>query len=188
MRGLRRRGVGALALWAASIALAVLPGCSRREAAPAPAAPRLFTGREGRRRIELIFPSGIRPGFVETRGTIYATASMVAQAKQVLMALMAGPPPSAVSRGAVACFGPKAAYNEVYLDGQGLAVVDLPAATVDALPGGTSSEVAVLYCLVRTLCADIPGVVRVQILIDGSRAETLRGHFDLRDPLSPSDF
>lgn len=170
------------------VLLAALPGCSHRAAPLALPPARLFTGHEAHRRVTLFFPSAVRPGFVQVPSQIYATASMVAQAKQVLMALMAGPPPAAVARGAVACFGPGASFLELYLDGKGLAVVDLPSSTVNALPGGTSSEVAVLYCLVHTLCADIPGLQRVQILVDGAVVESLRGHFDLRDPLTPADF
>ncbi len=180
----RVEGLRRACLTAALLALA--GACSRRPPAKTAAHSPLFTGHEARRRVLLTFPSGHRPGFVNIQVPIYATSSMVAQAKQVLLDLMAGPPDSA--SGAVGCFGPNAAYNEVYLDGQGLAVVDLPQATVDGLPGGTSAEVATLYCLVRTLCADIPGVTRVQVLIDGRAAETLRGHFDLSDPLAPSDF
>lgn len=67
-------------------------------------------------------------------------------------------------------------------------MVDLPSATVAALPGGTSAEVATLYCLVRTLGVNIPQVSRVQVLVDGQAAESLRGHVDLLDPLVLSDF
>lgn len=172
---------------ALAVGLAALgAACSRHSSAPALAHSPLFTGREAKRRILLTFPSGSRSGFVNEPREIYATASLVAQAKQVLMALMAGP--GADETGAVACFGPQSSFLEVYLDGQGLAVVDLPSSTVAALPGGTSAEVATLYCLVRTLCADIPQVSRVQVLIDGQAAESLRGHFDLQDPLTLSDF
>jgi hypothetical protein len=175
-------------LRAALLALALLGAgaCSRHAAPTAPAAPPLFTGHEAKRKVLLTFPSSQKAGFVNVPRQIYATVSLVAQAKQILMALMAGPLPA--ETGATPCFGPQSSYLEVYLDGKGLAVVDLPSATVAALPGGTSSEVATLYCLVHTLCADVPDVSRVQVLIDGQPAESLRGHFDLQDPLSLSDF
>jgi hypothetical protein len=146
----------------------------------------LFTGLEQKRKVVLTLPSSEQGGFVNVDRDIYATVSVVAQAKQVLLALMAGPAPGETQ--AAPCFGPQSTFNEVYLDGKGLAVVDLPSATVAAMPGGTSAEVATLYCLVRTLCQNIPQVARVQVLIDGQSAESLRGHVDLQDPLVLSDF
>ena len=168
------------------LALLFLGACSRTGAPPSAQPSPLFTGHEAKRRILLTFPASQKAGFVNVTREIYGTASMVAQAKQILMALMAGPSPAETQ--ALPCFGPQSAYLEVYLDGKGLAVVDLPSSTVDALPGGTSSEVATLYCLVHTLVSDVPQVSRVQVLIDGQSAESLRGHFDIQDPLSVSDF
>lgn len=168
--------------------LTLAAACGRKPEAAAEARSPLFTGKEAKRTVQVYLPSAQKPGFVTVKREIYATASLVNQAKQVLQALMDGPKPESDGRGAAACFGAGAAYNELYLDGKGLAVLDLPAATVAGLPGGTSAEVATLYCLVRSLATNIPGVVRVQVLIDGSPAETLRGHVDLSDPISLSDF
>ncbi len=178
-----------LSLGAAVLALAALaflgPGCGK----PAPGAAGnglpLYTGKEAKRKVDITFPSGKAPGFVTVEREIYATASSVNQGKQLLLALMAGPQPQEDQ--AAACFGPQASFLELYLDGKGLAVVDLPKATVDGLPGGTSAEVATLYCLIRTLSQGLPGVTRVQVLIDGQVPETLRGHMDVSDPLSLSD-
>ena len=167
-------------------ALLFLGACSRNAAPPQAQQLPLFTGHEAKRPVVLTFPAGRQSGFVNVKREIYATASVVAQAKQIVMALMAGP--TASEPEAVPCFSPQSAYLEIYLDGKGLAVVDLPAATVLALPGGTSAEVATLYCLVHTLCADVPMVSRVQVLVDGQRAESLRGHMDIQDPLGLSDF
>lgn len=172
--------------WALLLALAV--SCGRKPEAAAEARSPLFTGKETKRAVQIYLPSAQKPGFVTVKREIYATASLVNQAKQVLQALMEGPRPESDGSGAAPCFGPGASYNELYLDGKGLAVLDLPAATVAGLPGGTSAEVATLYCLVRSLATNIPGVVRVQVLIDGAAAESLRGHVDLSDPLSLSDF
>jgi Sporulation and spore germination len=175
------RVLGALALGAL-----FLGACSRTAAPPAVTRLPLYTGQEARRKVLLTFPSSQQGGFVNVEREIYATVSMVAQAKQVLLDLMAGPAPAETE--AAPCFGPQSSFLEVYLDGAGLAVVDLPSSTVQALPGGTSAEVATLYCLVRTLSVNIPQVTRVQVLIDGQAAESLRGHVDLLDPLVLSDF
>jgi hypothetical protein len=174
------------ALLAALVLTAFLGACGKKAAAPsAPASP-LYSGHELKRAIVLTLPSKDKAGFVQVKREIYQTASQVNQAKQVLQALMDGPKPE--EAGAAACFGKGAAYTELYLDGQGLAVIDLPSATVTGLPGGTSTEVATLYCLLRSFSANVPGVLRLQILIDGEPAESLRGHVDTLDPLSLSDF
>lgn len=162
--------------------------CGHKDHAGAMPSSPLFTGKEAKRKVLLTFPSRQQPGFVTVEREIYATASNVNQAKQVLLALLAGPNGQGNEASAAPCFGPQAAFLELYLDGKGLAVLDLPAATVAALPGGTSSEVATLFCLVRTLSANVPQVGRVQVLIDGQVTESLRGHMDLQDPLTLADF
>jgi hypothetical protein len=174
-----------LALLVLAVAL-LLPACGHKETSSAIPASPLFTGKEAKRKIKLTFPARQQPGFVAVDREIYATASLVNQAKQVVLALLAGPLASEAA--AAPCFGADASYLEVYLDGKGLAVVDLPASTVAGLPGGTSAEVATLFCLVRTLSANIPQVGRVQVLIDGQVPESLRGHVDLQDPLNLADF
>lgn len=174
---------------AALAALAAALGCSKpaAERASDPAAP-LFTGKEPKRVVDLYLPMRDRPGFAVVKREVYATASVVNQGKQLLQALMRGPRDDGSEPGVAPCFGPGARYDELYLDGQGLAVVDLPAATVAALPGGTSAEVATLYCLLRTLAANLPEVKRLQVLIDGAVPESLRGHLDLSEPLTLADF
>ncbi len=168
--------------------LALGAACGKGGPPPAEQRSPLFTGQEPKRSIQLTLPSSQKPGFVALKREIYATASLVNQGKQILQALQAGPAADGSESGAAACFGPGAAFNELYLDGKGLAVVDLPAAAVAGLPGGTSAEVATLFCLVKTLSSNLPGVLRVQVLIDGAEAESLLGHVDLLDPLSLSDF
>jgi hypothetical protein len=165
--------------------LCCVTACGRKAAAPGSAHSPLYTGQEPKRTVRLTLPGSQQAGFVYVDRQIYATASVVNQGKQILLALMAGPTPKEAQ--ATPCFGPAAAYLELYLDGKGLAVVDLPQATVDALPGGTSAEVATLYCLIRSLGQNLPQVGRVQLLIDGQVPESLRGHLDLQDPLSLND-
>ncbi|HTB33937.1 MAG TPA: GerMN domain-containing protein, partial [bacterium] len=167
----------------AALGLALLAGaCGRKAAAPGSTHSPLYTGEEPKRKVQLTLPSRQQAGFIQVDREIYATASEVNQGKQLLQALLDGPLPGEAN--AAPCFGPQAAYLELYLDNKGLAVVDLPQSTVDGLPGGTSAEVAVLYCLIRTLSQNLPQVARVQILIDGQVPESLRGHMDLQDPLS----
>jgi hypothetical protein len=170
---------------AALLAALMIPACGRKAAVATAAHSPLYTGQEPKRDVKLTLPGSQQAGFVMVDRQIYATASVVNQGKQLLQALMDGPTPKEPQ--ALPCFGPGAACLELYLDGKGLAVVDLPQLTVDGLPGGTSAEVATLYCIIRTLSQNLPQVSQVQLLIDGQAPESLRGHLDLQDPLALSD-
>lgn len=169
------------------LALLCLPlACGKKGGPNAGQASPLYTGKEAKRKVVLSFPAKAQPGFISVEREIFLTPSLTNQAKQVMQLLMAGPLPA--EKQAAAPFAAGAAYREIFLDGKGLAVLDLPAATAAALPGGTSSEVATLFCIVRTFTANIQGVGRVQVLIDGQSAPSLAGHVDIQDPLTLADF
>jgi hypothetical protein len=178
-----RPSVSALAL---ALCLCLPLACHRKASTAGGQASALYTGKEAKRKVLISFPAKAQAGFVTVEREIYATPSLVNQAKQVLLLLMQGPLPE--EKQASAPFAEGASYREVFIDGKGLAVLDLPSATAQALPGGTSAEVATLYCIVRTLTANIEGVGRVQVLIDGQSAPSLAGHVDIQDPLTLADF
>lgn len=50
--------------------------------------------------------------------------------------------------------------------------------------GGSTGEILTVYSIVNTL-AELPGVQQVQILIEDETVETLVGHLELMEPLSP---
>ncbi len=68
----------------------------------------------------------------------------------------------------------------LYLDFDGTLVADLPV--------GSTSELAVLSCLCRTIALGFPEIESVQILVDGLEVETLSGHVDLTRPLRTQDW
>lgn len=65
-----------------------------------------------------------------------------------------------------------------------LATVSLNRALVDNHPGGSAGELLTVYSMVHTL-AQLPGIERVQFLVEGQRVETLAGHLALDRPLTP---
>jgi hypothetical protein len=71
--------------------------------------------------------------------------------------------------------------RSVYLVDPGLAVIDLNAAFADGHRSGVLVEDLTVASLIHTLSANIQGVLRVKILIDGKEHETLAGHADLSD-------
>ena len=52
--------------------------------------------------------------------------------------------------------------------------------------GGTANEMLTVYSIVNTAVANLNGIERVQILVEGKDVETLAGHLDLSKPLMPN--
>jgi spore germination protein GerM len=75
--------------------------------------------------------------------------------------------------------GPGSDIRDVYLVDPGLAVIDLNAAFADNHRSGVLVEELSVVSLVQTLSANIPGISRVKILVEGNERETLAGHADL---------
>jgi hypothetical protein len=69
--------------------------------------------------------------------------------------------------------------RDVYLVEPGIAVIDLNAAFADGHRSGVLVEELTVVSLVQTLSANIPGITRVKILVEGKERDTLAGHADL---------
>jgi hypothetical protein len=77
--------------------------------------------------------------------------------------------------------GPGADVKNVFLVPPNLAIVDTNAAFADGHRSGILVEQLTLASIAHTLAANIPGVTRVKILVEGKERETLAGHADLAD-------
>ncbi len=69
--------------------------------------------------------------------------------------------------------------RNVYLVDPGVAVIDANSALADRHRSGVLVEELTVISLVQTLSANVPGINRVKILVDGKERETLAGHADL---------
>jgi len=69
--------------------------------------------------------------------------------------------------------------RDVYMVDPGLAVIDLNAAFADNHRSGILVEELTVVSLIHTLSANIPGITRAKILVDGKERDTLAGHADL---------
>ncbi len=69
--------------------------------------------------------------------------------------------------------------RSVYLVDPGLAVIDLNAAFADGHRSGVLEEELTVTSLIQTLSANLPGISKVKILVEGKERETLAGHADL---------
>ena len=65
----------------------------------------------------------------------------------------------------------------------GDAFVDFSRELVAGHSGGSTNELLTVYSIVNALCANLPAVHSVELLVDGKQVETLAGHVDLRRPL-----
>src|SRR5262249_11273238 len=69
--------------------------------------------------------------------------------------------------------------REVFLISPDVAVVDLNSAFVSGQTSGVLSEELTVVSVIQTLTANIPGLMKVKILVDGKQQDTLAGHADL---------
>ncbi len=76
---------------------------------------------------------------------------------------------------------PAADIRAIYLVDPGAAVIDLNAAFADQHRSGILSEQLTVNSLVETLALNVPGISRVNILVEGQTRDTLAGHADLSD-------
>jgi hypothetical protein len=74
---------------------------------------------------------------------------------------------------------PGADIRGIYIVDPGLAVVDLNAAFADGHRSGVLAEELTVASFIQTLAANVPGILRVKILVEGKERETLAGHADL---------
>jgi len=71
--------------------------------------------------------------------------------------------------------------RSIYLVEPGMAVIDLNASFADEHRSGILTEQLTVNSLIETLAANVPGIQRVRILVDGKVRDTLAGHADLSD-------
>ena len=83
--------------------------------------------------------------------------------------------------GAPHLLAPAADLRSIYLVDPGAAVIDLNAAFADQHQSGILSEQLTVNSLVETLAVNVPGIQRVNILVEGKTRETLAGHADLTE-------
>lgn len=102
-----------------------------------------------------------------------------AQARAIVEAQLAAPPP-----GRVSAVPQGVQVRSLYLTARGEAFVDLSGDIVTNHPGGSLAEALTVYAIVSAVTINLPDVTRVQILIDGREVDTLAGHVDLRHPLA----
>ena len=98
------------------------------------------------------------------------------QARAILRALFG----AYLQPGSAHPIGAGSDVRDVYLLGDGNAVVDTNAAFADAHPSGVLAEELTITSMVATLNANDAEITNVKIMVNGEERETLAGHADLR--------
>jgi spore germination protein GerM len=74
---------------------------------------------------------------------------------------------------------PGSDIRAVYLVAPSLAVIDLNPVFANSHRSGVLEEELTVTSLIETLTANLPGILKVKILVDGKERDTLAGHADL---------
>jgi hypothetical protein len=166
-----------VALWVVSTRLPTLMTTGGRTGDAAAEA----AGSPETRRIQatLFYVADDGATLVPTSRNVLYGATPVEQARHLAAAQVADPPEglvSAIPRGTT--------VNAVFLSDAQEAYVDLGGTIVSGHSGGSLDEALTVYAIVNAITVNLPQITAVQILVDGREVDSLRGHVDLRAPLT----
>ncbi len=109
--------------------------------------------------------------------SIFETGDVILNARQIVNEIIKGPRDKSTQ-----VLSAQARLRQIYLLNDGTAVVDLSKESSDQLPGGMTSELAVLYSITRSLIENITDIKRVKFLVEGQDQPTFSGHVSIREP------
>jgi spore germination protein GerM len=101
-------------------------------------------------------------------------------AKMIVAGLISGP-----EQGGIQTLPSETSLRAFYIMKDGTAVADFTKEMAEKHPGGARTEYLTVMSLIQSLTMNIPDIKRVTILIDGKEVETLAGHIDLSQPITP---
>ncbi len=180
-----RRGVVGLVLLLAAAAIAGVIWVASRPRAGAGAGATRRAGQpadapSATERVRLLFPGSDGQLHVEARELPWPEGARE-RAQSVVAELLRGPKNQAL-QGLVPS---EATLLGVSIEGD-VAYVDLGLPGHAGLPSsGSRRELLVVYALVNSLVANVPGIERVAFLWNGTQQATFAGHVDTTHPLRP---
>ena len=150
------------------------------EPAPYLAIPPAVSPSAPLRKVKLFFPSSRPDNLLEVEERDIRSSELPSEeGKQIIAELISG---SRERR--LPALPVETGLRELFVTPEGLAVVDFTQEASSRHPGGLTMELASIYSVVNSLTQNVGKIGRVQILIEGSEAETLAGHIDLSHPFS----
>jgi spore germination protein GerM len=100
------------------------------------------------------------------------------EAKEVVHELIKGPKGRLIRT-----LPPRTKLLSLQIDDKGVAKVDFDGGLSRDHPGGSSAEMMTVYSVVNSLTLNFPQIKGVQILIEGERRRSIRGHLALDRPI-----
>ena len=164
-----------LGLW---LVLALLPGFLSRQPPVTRDAKPGETASAQKIQANLFYVSDDGAELVSVVREVPYGATSSEQARQIVMAQVRTP-----SDGLVSAIPPGTVVRGVFIGSRGDAYVDLGIAVSTGHGGGTLNEALAVFAIVNAVTSNLPDVSTVQILIEGKEADSLAGHFDLRQPI-----
>ena len=111
--------------------------------------------------------------------TIFESAELINQARQILQKLQEGPH----SETMFASMPEDTRVQDLFISEQGIAYIDFSNAISTNHPGGVLNELTTIYSIVNSLTYNLDEINQVKILIGGIEKETLAGHCLLLLPM-----
>jgi hypothetical protein len=172
----RRTAVLVIAFLLGATVLGVLIG-RRYQQSIAPPPPPTVQSLASKRIVALFFGTSAADGLIREGREIDACDDQTACIQAVLQELQNGPV------GDYEATLPDSAPLPVVTVLGDTAMIDLSAELTNELPGGSAAELATVYSLVNSITVNFPQLRRVQLLVAGQKAATLKGHVDISEPL-----
>lgn len=133
-----------------------------------------------KREVVLYFSDANERFLVPEKRLVPKGKDAAAQAREIVLALIEGP-----KLGTIRTVPAGSKLQGVRI-ADGTAVLNFDNAFIEQHPGGTASEVATVYSLANTLSQNLPEIRRVRIQVGGKDVSTIKGHVNLREPISPN--
>jgi hypothetical protein len=145
-----------------------------------PPAQPLYSSSDPAMNVKVFFPTTAGDVLLSAEDqTIFKSAELANQAKQILQKLGEGPK----TAGMIPTIPRDAKLTEVFISDDGVAFVDFSNAISTNHPGGILNEQATIYAIVNSLTYNLREIRQVKILVGGTEKETLAGHCLLLLPL-----
>ena len=157
-----------------------LPGwLTKPEVGTGTAADPVIAGEARRIQATLFYVSDEGTTLVPTSRNVAYGGTPVLQARRLVEAQIAPPP-----EGLVSAIPAGTTVRAVFISDNREAYVDLGGTILSGHSGGSLDEALTVYAIVNAITVNLPDITAVQILIEGQEVDSLRGHVDLRAPLT----
>jgi len=133
-----------------------------------------------RKEVVLYFSDSNERFLVPEKRLVPKGKNTAAQAEEIVKALIEGP-----KMGQIRTI-PAATRLQGIRITDGTATLNFDNPFIEQHPGGTASEVATVYSLANTLTQNLTEIKRVRFQVGGKDVTTIKGHVDLREPISPN--